>query len=107
MDLAVAVYNATTRFPTEERFGLSQQVRRAAVSIPSNIAEGHSRRSTPDFRRFLNIAYGSRAEVETQILLAQRLGYLTESQRDDLTRLAEEIGRLINGLDKSLAEKLD
>ena len=107
MDLATMVYKSTASFPTEERFGLSQQMQRAAVSIASNIAEGHARRSTQDFRRFLNIAYGSRAELETQILLARRLAYLSESQRDDLIRVSEEIGRLINGLDKSLLEKLD
>jgi four helix bundle protein len=105
MDLTEAVYSATANFPSDERFGLSQQMRRAAVSIPSNVAEGHSRRSTPDFLRFLNIAYGSRAELETQIFLAHRLHYFDESRRNELLNAAEEVGRLINGLANSLKEK--
>jgi four helix bundle protein len=104
MDLAEAVYRATANFPPDERFSLTQQLRRASVSIPSNIAEGHSRRSTADFLRFLHIAYGSRAELETQVLLAERMNYITDAQRDALLSSAEEVGRVINGLAKSLKE---
>jgi four helix bundle protein len=102
MDLTEVIYRITATFPTDERFGLTQQMRRAAVSVPSNIAEGHSRRSTPEYLRFLNIAYGSRAELETQILIASRLKYLDEAKRSELMESAEEVGRLINGPANSL-----
>jgi four helix bundle protein len=78
MDLTEMVYQATKAFPREELYGLTNQVRRAAVSIPSNIAEGQARQSTAEFRNFLSLARGSLAEVETQLMIAQRLGYLTQ-----------------------------
>ena len=80
MDLVESVYKATSQFPKEEVYGLTNQLRRAAVSVPSNIAEGQGRRSDNDFRRFLAIGHGSLREVETQVLIAQRLHYLTEAQ---------------------------
>jgi four helix bundle protein len=102
LDLVEAVYTATRGFPSDERFGLTMQVRRAVVSIPSNIAEGEGRRSRNEFGHFLSIAYGSLREVETQLLIAERLGYLDESACRPSLSLAKEVGRLINGLSRSL-----
>ena len=79
-------------------YGLSSQIRRAAVSIPSNIAEGQARKSTAEFLHFLSIAQGSRAEVETQTLIAQRLGYVTEIQIKEILSLLDEISRMLNTL---------
>ncbi|HWB00364.1 MAG TPA: four helix bundle protein [Pirellulales bacterium] len=108
IDLVEAIYDATRGFPTEERYGLSSQLRRAAVSIPSNIAEGQGRASSRDFARFLEIALGSLAEVETQLVIAGRLHtrdprYLSADRCDDLLITANEIGRLLRGLQKSVA----
>jgi four helix bundle protein len=105
MDLVEVVYKATGQFPKEEIYGLTNQLRRAVVSIPSNIAEGQGRKSDNDFRRFLAISYGSLREVETQILIVKRLNYLSEAQTERLMNLAGEVGRLINGLANSLAER--
>ena len=91
MDLVVGVYRITERLPATERFGLCQQLRRAAVSIPSNIAEGAGRHSDKEFIRFLNIANGSLLEVETQLLIALQLQYI------------EEISELQNSIDKIFA----
>ena len=102
MDLVELVYRSTARFPKEEQFGLTIQLRRAAVSIPSNIAEGHGRSSYRDFERFLRIAQGSLKEVETQILVAERLGYLDKNSVIKLTGMTAEIGRLNMGLIKSI-----
>ena len=101
-DLAVHVYRITEVFPRSEQYGLTNQLRRAAVSVPSNIAEGQGRGSTNDFRRFLAIAYGSLQEVETQIIIAQRLGYLAGNAADEVLDLCAETGRIINGLSRSL-----
>ncbi|HVU85873.1 MAG TPA: four helix bundle protein [Pirellulales bacterium] len=102
MDLAEAIYVQTSGFPHHETFGLRSQLRRAATSLPSNIAEGQGRRSRREFRRFLAIACGSLSEVETQILLAERLKYLTPEATADLTDKCAEVGRLLNGLLRSL-----
>ncbi len=102
MDFVERLYRTTASFPKEELYVLTSQVRRAAISIPSNIAEGQGRRSPRDFRRFLSLAYGSVREVETQLLLAERLGYLTANARTHLMDSAAEIGRLLNGLRQSL-----
>ncbi len=80
MDLALAVYKLTYAFPQHELYGMASQIRRCAVSIPSNIAEGHGRNNTPDFIRFLNIAYGSLSELETQLELAYRLEYYQDME---------------------------
>ncbi len=106
MNLVEAIYKATAEFPSEERFGLSSQIRRAAVSIPSNIAEGHGRKSTGSFINFLSIAFGSLMEVETQIQIATRLNFLSDDKATALLAQTDEIGKMISGLKKSLAEKL-
>ena len=88
------VYQATSVFPIEERFGLTNQLRRASVSIPSNIAEGSSRNSDKDFARFLEIAIGSAYELETQLLISSDLGYLNEEHINDLLPLLSEITKI-------------
>jgi four helix bundle protein len=103
MDLVEDVYKSSKDFPREEIYALTSQIRRAAVSIPSNIAEGQGRRTTLDFLRHLSIAYGSLREVETQILIAGRLRYVAQTRVDDVMDLAGEVGRLLNGLMNSLA----
>lgn len=105
MDLVELVYRATDGFPQKELYGLTAQMRRAAVSIPSNIAEGQGRYSTRDFLHFLSIARGSLKEVETQIIIAERLGYLDQRVRSNLLELTAEVSRLISGLASSLREK--
>ena len=102
MNLVELVYQATKQFPKEELYGLTSQVRRSAVSIPSNIAEGQARKSTAEFLNFLSIANGSRAEMETQILLAQRLNYATNDTAQKILDLSLEVNRLLNGLMNSL-----
>jgi len=102
MDLVERIYAATKQFPKEEIYGLTSQVRRAAVSIPSNIAEGQGRKSTNEFLHHLSIAYGSLREVETQILIAGRLLYLKQEEIIRLLESSAEVGRLINGLSNSL-----
>ena len=100
--LVSTIYKLTDSFPVKEQFGLSSQLRRAAVSIPSNIAEGHRRNSNKEFQNFLSIARGSLAEVETQLILAQDLKFISEKGTDAPLHEIEEIGRMINGLINSL-----
>jgi four helix bundle protein len=95
MDLVTEVYRLTRGFPREELYGLTNQLRRAAVSIPSNIAEGQARQSTAEFRNFLSIAQGSRAEVETQLLIAVRLQYATEEDFQAAASLLTEIQKML------------
>ena len=102
MDLALVCYQVTKGFPRTETFGLASQLQRAAVSVPANIAEGRGRRSTGDFLRFLNIASGSLAETETHLMLAQRLGYIKSEQLKTLLVCAAQIGKMLNGLRRSL-----
>lgn len=102
MDLVERIYAATKKFPKEELYGLTSQIRRAAVSIPSNIAEGQGRKSTKEFLHHLSIAYGSLREVETQVLIAGRLQYLGQEEINRLLELSAEVGRIINGLSQSL-----
>ena len=104
MDLVVAMYRASADFPREELYGLTSQLRKASISIPSNIAEGQCRWSTREFTHFLSIAHGSLGEVETQMLLAQRLGYLNDRTTSVLDEQSGEVGRLINGLARSLPD---
>ncbi len=105
IDFAAAVHQATKRFPADERFGLTSQLRRSAVSVPSNIAEGQGRGSTRDFVHFLRIAEGSRQEAETQIELAGRFEYLPQKDCVQLRDVSEEVGRLCSGLIRSLENR--
>ncbi|MFH1921143.1 MAG: four helix bundle protein [Planctomycetota bacterium] len=105
VDLVEAVYRASASFPKEEVYGLTSQIRRAAVSVPSNIAEGQARNTTADFLHFLSIARGSLKEVETQVIIARRLGYIDAQKESELTNLTEEVSRLISGLTNSLKKK--
>jgi four helix bundle protein len=102
IDLAVKIYAITKKFPSEERFGLTSQLTRAAVSIPSNIAEGCSRKSEKDFARFLEHALGSAYEIETDLIISERIGYLTQETVDDcivnLQSEQRQIHSLINKL---------
>lgn len=94
--LVKAVYAFTTKFPTAEQYGLTSQMRRAAVSIPSNIAEGKSRGTGKDFKHFLTIAFGSGAELETQIIISKELGYLDEKGCRELIEKLDYIQRMLN-----------
>jgi four helix bundle protein len=100
VELVTDVYRKTDSFPKEERYGLTSQIRRAAVSIPANIAEGAARFSSKEFARFLSNAQGSASELETELLIAHRLGYLDETNFSQLIYQLERIGRLITGLSK-------
>ena len=103
--LVLEVYKASKNFPSEERFGLTSQIRRAAVAIPSNIAEGYARRYLKQYIQFLYIAYGSGAEIETQLMLAKDLGYLKEEKFKELIEKYYEIERMLMGLIKALEKK--
>lgn len=105
MALVTAVYETTRLFPREELYGLTSQIRRAAVSIPSNIAEGRSKRTTRDFLRFVNIAYGSVAELETQLMIAQNLGYLSSDALNLLLKEIGSVGKMLNGLVSGLEKR--
>ncbi len=102
MELVKEIYKITTNFPKEEIYGLTSQIRRSAVSIPANIAEGQARNSTGEFLQFLGIAKGSAAELETLILLADSLGYLDHVETEKMGQNCTEINKLLNGLIKSL-----
>ena|SRR2546426_1547705 len=106
MDLVVAVYEITKSFPKEELYGLTSQVRRAVVLIPANIAEGQGRRSKPEFRQFLGSARGSLLELDTHLELALRLKYLGAAQYEGINQQVMEVGRIVNGLLRSLASDL-
>jgi len=106
MDLTMECYKATKKFPKSETYVLCNQLQRAVVSIPSNIAEGRGRQHTKEFLQHLSIAYGSLAELETHILLAERLDYIGDEQLQEIMSKAAELGRMINGLQRSLKKKL-
>ena len=92
------IYLVTQKFPASELYGLTNQMRRAAVSIPSNIAEGQTRKSHVEFSRFLEIAHGSLAELETQMIIAKELGYVTQSQFDAYCPLHNEVSKMLTAL---------
>ena len=106
MDLAKQVYQLTQKFPKHEVYGLCSQLQRAAVSIPSNIAEGSGRNSTKEFLQFLSIALGSLYELETQLILAKDLAYVDPENLQLILSKADEISRMIRGLQRSLKTKL-
>jgi len=105
MALVSAVYKLTRAFPNSERFGLTSQIQRAAVSIPSNIAEGQGRLATKEFRQFLGIARGSLKELETHLLISIDLAYASPENVDPCLGLTDEIGRMLNALIKALERK--
>jgi four helix bundle protein len=107
MDLADAIYDATESFPKDETFGLRSQVRRAAVSVPSNIAEGQSRNTVGEFRHFLGNARGSLSEVETQLELAKRRRYLQSDNFEKLLAACDRVARLLAGLVQTLDKDLE
>ncbi len=107
LQLAVDIHRLTESFPRHERFGIVAQLRRAAVSISSNIAEGAARRTTRDFIAFLHIARGSLAELETQLLLAERTAYVAPAALAKVLSLTDEVGRMINGMLRGLQRRLD
>ena len=105
MVLAERCYEVTATFPREEQFGLTAQLRRAAVSIPSNIAEGHSRRTRPAYVYHVSLALGSQAEVETQLELSRRLGFLSGTTFREIDQVVHPVGRLLYGLHRALAQE--
>ena len=104
-DACASIYALTRSFPQEEIYGLTSQMRRAAVSVASNIAEGRGRASRQEFKQFLLIARGSLCELETQLIIAEKLDYINKSQFDDLMSLYAEIGKMLNSLIMKLAQK--
>ena len=100
--LVTTCYRLTRKFPADERFGLTQQLQRAAVSVPANIAEGKGRGTPKEFARFLNVASGSLTELDTHLVIANELGYITHEELREVGDVVEEVGRIITGLRKSL-----
>ena len=105
MDLVIDVYQTTNKFPRQEMYGLIDQIRRAMVSIPSNIAEGAARQTQKEFTQYLHIAQGSLSELDTQIEIASRLGYLDEKSYKSLDQKMERIDKMITGLIHHLSKK--
>jgi four helix bundle protein len=106
MDFVIACYRLTDQFPKSETYGLASQLRRAAVSVPANIAEGHCRRRTKEFLHHLDIAYGSLGEAETHVEIAVRLEFVGDAEASCAREIAAEVGRVLNGLIESLRRKL-
>jgi len=105
MDLVIDVYRETDRFPNREKYGLIDQIRRAAISIPSNIAEGAARHTRKEFMNYLHIAQASLSELDTQVELAKRLSYIDETTREIIDARMERIDKTITGLIRHLANK--
>ena len=103
MELVTKVYKITKQFPADERYGLTDQLRRAAISIPSNIAEGHARKSKVDFARFLRISLGSCTELETQVMIAQNLEYLIKNEMNSILEESLAIRKMISKLITTLS----
>jgi len=106
MELCRTVYRLTTLFPEDERFGLVSQMRRASISVPSNVAEGQGRLARREFLHFLAFARGSLKELETQLLIARDLGYATAGRVDPCLALAEQVGRMLSALIRSIRKKV-
>jgi four helix bundle protein len=106
IDMVVGCYEISRRFPKDEIYGLTSQLRRAAVSVPVNIAEGYGRGSRKEYLQFLTIAQGSLKEVETHLIIAQRLDYLTQAQLKIALTRSDEIGKMLGSLIRSLKEKI-
>ncbi len=106
MTLVEMVYAMTAQLPAEERYGLTSQMRRAAVSVPSNIAEGHARDSSKEFGRYISIARGSLAEVQKQLELAARLGFSEPDRLRSVLEACDELGRILRGLRRSIDKKI-
>jgi four helix bundle protein len=106
MDFVVQVYRVTEQFPKDERFGLISQLRRAAVSVPANIAEGAGRKSDKEFVYFLSNAQGSASEIETELIIGHRLGYLSDDELQQLCMALDRIGSLISGLTNYLKRRM-
>ena len=107
MDLAERVYLITDSFPKSEIYGLTSQIRRCAVSVPSNLAEGHGRNSAKEFLQFIAISFGSICELETQILLSHRLKYINSQDYDTVLALLIETSKTIRGLQKAIKERIE
>jgi four helix bundle protein len=105
MQLAKRIYQATQNFPSEEQFGLTNQLRRASASVPSNLAEGRARFGAGEFSRFISIAMGSVAEIETQIFLSTELGCLKADLSKELMTELEAIGKMLRGLAKAIGKR--
>jgi four helix bundle protein len=105
MDLAEQCYRATKQFPKEELFGMTSQIRRAAASVAANIAEGQGRQHTAEFLNFLSIARGSLKELETHLILCQRVELLTSEQLGPLLTLADRVSQMLSGLRKALERR--
>lgn len=105
-DSCLEIYKITTTFPVSEKYGLTSQIRRSAVSIPSNIAEGHERQHLKEYIQFLYVALGSIAELKTQMMLSKDIGYLSEKSFVKIESEIVEIGKMLNGLINSLIKKL-
>lgn len=104
IEMTTMVYALTAEFPKSEVFGLSSQMRRAAVSVASNIAEGSARGTKRDFKQFVSIARGSNCELQTQLLIAARLGFAPKQRVDEVEVVSNEIGQMLSGLSKYLGE---
>lgn len=106
VEMVIVVYSITRSFPADERYGLTSQIRRAAVSIPANIAEGAARQSDKEFYQFLSIAQGSSSELETELLIAKNLGYLSLEDYERMYSEINTIARMIVGLSKSVRNRI-
>lgn len=106
VNFVISVYKLTETFPREEKFGLTSQIRRAAVSVPANLAEGAARKSNKEFIHFLSNAQGSASELDTELLIAYKLGYLSENNYFALRSSLDNIGRMISGLSQHLKRRI-
>lgn len=105
VNLVTRIYRVTESFPKTESFGLTSQIRRAAVSIPANIAEGYSRKHRPEYIQFLRIAFASGAELETHLIIATNIGFIKESHVEELNKELEEVMKMLNKLISTLTAK--